>query len=137
MGLEMGPPWLVAVVSGGDRYEVIFRDNFTGAGFERVRKVVKDEPGAISAVLGKGGKLAKHQDGSLFQPIEEMKGRNSGTPADQGHSAYLMACELLGERPYIFASTASTQAWVAGSTKWNALAIGGLVFFFIVASFFG
>jgi hypothetical protein len=123
MGLELGPPWLVAVIKDYGSGEVIYKDNFTGAGFERVRRVVKDEKGSFSAVLGKAGSLAHHPDGRCFDPINEMKGRNFGTPAERGHRAYLIACGLLGDAPHPFASKEANTKWLGDILKWMAFAL--------------
>ncbi len=132
MGLEMGSPWLVAVVLSEDNHVVIFQDNFTGAGFERVRKVIRDEPGSFSAVMGKNRQLARQRDGTLFQPMLAMKGKNSGTPANRGHSSYMIACELLQEAPYPLASVESTKTWIADTVKWNSVALVAVVLLFLL-----
>jgi hypothetical protein len=108
MGLEFGSPWLVAVVNEGTDLRLLHKDNFTGAGFERVRRAVREVPGAFAAALGKDESLATHPDGTLFDPIAETKGRSFGTSSEKGHRAYLIACELLNERELPLTSYAST-----------------------------
>lgn len=137
MGLELGPPWLVALIDDGRTVEVIYRDNFTGAGFERVRTVVRDEVGAVSAVLGKNGALGRHADGSLFQPLVEMRGRNFGTPSERGHRAYLIACDLLNETPFPFTRPISKREMRIKFWKWVGLIIVFIVSWALFARIFG
>lgn len=118
MGLELGPPWLVVIFVANDSFEVLYKDNFTGAGFDRVKRVLRDELGSVSAVLGKNGGIALREDGEIFQPIAEMKGRNFGTSAERGHRAYLVGCRLLGESRLPFASADSTNDWFRKLLLW-------------------
>ena len=137
MGLEIGPPWLVALIEDGGTLEVIYRDNFTGAGFERVRTVVRDETGAISAVLGRDESFGRHPDGTLFQPLIEMRGRNVGTPSERGHRAYLIACDLLNEKPSPFTRPISERELRIRFWKWIGLIIATVVFWGLFARIFG
>lgn len=92
MGLELGPPWLViALPDGSDIHEVIYKDNFTGAGLRRAISVRKNEFGSYAAVMDQFGYFAKSADGCLFDPIEDTKGRHFGTHADRAYNAYLIA----------------------------------------------
>lgn len=96
MGLELGSPWLVLAETEapGAAPSIIFRDNFTGAGFRRVIKARKHEPASFAAVMDARGRLAQNMDGSLYDPIEQTKGRHSGTDADRAYRAQLTATAL-------------------------------------------
>lgn len=109
MGLELGPPWLVVVENTEEGFNVLYRDNFTGASLQRAISVRKHEPGSYAAVMHSSGSLARHADGALFDPIEETKGRNGGTYAERGHRALIVANQLFREdgtdkkqRPWYF-----------------------------------
>ncbi|RFC63250.1 MULTISPECIES: hypothetical protein [Mesorhizobium] len=95
MGLELGPPWLVLLEDADGETIVVFRDNFTGASMPRAISIRKNEPGSYAAVMDRHGNFARHSDGSLYDPIEETKGRNGGTFADRGHRALIVAGNLL------------------------------------------
>jgi hypothetical protein len=97
LGLELGPPWLVIVIRdpGSGYAEVIYRDNFTGASLRRAVGVRKNESGSFAAVIDHSGNFARHSDGRIFDPIEETKGRYSGTHAERGHYALLLSQKLL------------------------------------------
>ncbi len=99
MGLELGPPWLVLVVEEGDPPEnvVLLKDNFTGAALRRLISARKNEPNSFAAVMDRSGRFAHHADGQIYDPIEETKGRYSGTDADRGHRAYCEARALFRE----------------------------------------
>lgn len=58
---------------------------------QRVISARRHEPGSFAAVLHKDGRIALHPDGQFYDPIDETKGRNGGTPAERGHQAYLTA----------------------------------------------
>ena len=102
MGLEFGSPWLVAVVNEGTELRLSHKDNFTGAGFERIRRAVRERPGACAAASGKEESLATHPDGTLFDPLAKTEGHSFGTSSravepGTGHQSE-DSCELAQAR---------------------------------------
>lgn len=99
MGLELGPPWLVLVVKEGNPAEnvVLLRDNFTGAALRRLISARKNEPNSFAAVMDRSGRFAMHTNGTIYDPIEETKGRKGGTDAGRGYRAYCEARVLFRE----------------------------------------
>lgn len=97
MGLQLGPPWLVLIKISNGAIDVLLRDNFTGAAMQRITSARRQEPGSAAAVMSKDGRFATYSDGRVYDPIEETKGRNGGTPAERGHRALLTAQALFRE----------------------------------------
>lgn len=93
MGLELGPPWLVLAKSdpNSDGANILNRGNFTGAAMLRLISARRAEPGSFVAVMAADGRFALHPDGSLYDLVEETKGRGGGTAAERGHRALLTA----------------------------------------------
>ncbi len=101
MSLQLGPPWLVLVVSSEDGETVILRDNFTGAGFQRIQRARRREPGSYIAAMDKHNRFALNEDGSVFDPIAQTVGRYDGTLSTRGHNAYHLAKERFENMPRV------------------------------------
>lgn len=95
MGLELGPPWLVLARNGEAGGAVILlRDNFTGAAMQRITSARRHELNSFAAVMGKDGRFALHPNGRIYDPLEETKGKHSGTPAERGYRASITSQAL-------------------------------------------
>lgn len=125
MGLELGPPWLVIALPSGDgSFQVIYRDNFTGAALRRAISVRKGEPSSFAAVMDKYGNFATLGDGSRFDPLEGTKGRHGGTDADRAYKAYLIAQKAFSSNfRHLEAKKASRQ----GNLSWLLKVVSVLV----------
>ena len=64
--------------------EVLYRDNFTGAGFRRVLTAERQEGGCV-VVLFADGTIAQDPIGTAWNPVEFATGRNFGTDSDRAY----------------------------------------------------
>lgn len=95
MGMDLGPPWLVlARIDEAGEVVILRRDNFTGAGMQRITSARRQEPGSFAAVMARDGRFAVYPDGRVYDPLDETRGRQNGTMSDRGHRALLAAKAL-------------------------------------------